>query len=79
MFLLSHEWISLLHLPEARAKTKTVEKVKRFKGALKGSKEAFVNCWSTSVSLETIHKMSEIFVLADIIGRIASLSIMADL
>ena len=48
MFLCCHAWISLLLLPEPRAKRKTVLKVRCFKDAsLRGSKGAFVSWCST--------------------------------
>ena len=48
MFLCCHAWISLLLLPEPRAKRKTVLKVRCFRDAsLRGSKGAFVSWCST--------------------------------
>ena len=48
MFLCCHAWISLLFLPEPRAKRKTVLKVRCFRDAsLRGSKGAFVSWCST--------------------------------
>ena len=48
MFLCCHAWISLLLLPEPRAKRKTVLKVRCFRDAsLSGSKGAFVSWCST--------------------------------
>ena len=48
MFLCCHAWISLLCLPEPRAKRKTVLKVRCFRDAfLRGSKGAFVSWCST--------------------------------
>ena len=96
-----HQWcwavcqacISLLRLPEPRAKRETALKVKCFKEALIGSK------WTLSagaknqgevpgggsppafgsVSVETIQETSEIFILTNIDGQISRLSAMADL
>ena len=80
MFLLSQAWISLVCLPEPKAKRKTVLKVRSFKEAsLRGCKRAFVSWCRTrerfqdkmplgSVSTETIQDSNEIFVLADING-----------
>ena len=82
MFLCCHAWISLLLLPEPRAKRKTVLKVRCFRDAsLSGSKGAFVSWCSTrerfhtpppfgSVSVETVQETSEIIVCADIDCRI---------
>ena len=48
MFLCCQAWISLLLLPEPRAKRKTVLKVRCFRDAsLRGSKGAFVSWCST--------------------------------
>ena len=48
MFLCCHAWISLLLLPEPRAKTKIVLKVRCFRDAsLSGSKGAYVSWCST--------------------------------
>ena len=49
MFLCNQAWISLLRLPERRARRKTVLKVKCFNEAsFKGTKGAFVNWCRTS-------------------------------
>ena len=75
MFLFCQACISLLRLPDPRAKRKTVLKGKCFKEvSLIGSNGAFVSWCKTrergfsfgSVSVETVQETSEIFIFADI-------------
>ena len=97
----NHQWcwavcqacISLLRLPEPRAKRKTALKVKCFKEAFNWFKMNLVSWCKNqgevpgggsppafgSVSVEAIQETNEIFILTNIDGQISRLSAMADL
>ena len=97
----NHQWcwavcqacISLLRLPEPRAKRKTALKVKYFKEAFNWFKMNLVSWCKNqgevpggdsppafgSVSVEAIQETNEIFILTNIDGQISRLSAMADL
>ena len=94
MFLCSQARISLLQLPEPRAKRKTIFKVRCFKGtSLRASEELFVNWFKTKerfqggMSLQpsdlSLWKLSTRLVrfssLLTILGEFSSLYAMADL
>ena len=86
IFLFCQACISLLLLPDPRAKRKTVLKVKSFKEASINWFKMTLVSWCKnqgevpgrdslpafgSVSVETIQETSEIFILTDIDGRIS--------
>ena len=67
MFYLNQAWISLLRLPESKAKRKVL-KVRCFKDA---SSRGDASATLRSVFMQTIHEMSKIFILAEIDGRVS--------